>query len=82
VQTTYIPYIFVTENLEELPSLWSSFISLKLLSIENCPKLILLPKDVLQNLESLEIYGCPPELYRRYISLILDKIGARYHISN
>jgi hypothetical protein len=38
------------ENLEELPSWLSSFISLKLLSIENYPKLILLPKDVLQNL--------------------------------
>ncbi|CAJ2673550.1 unnamed protein product [Trifolium pratense] len=53
------------ENLEELPNWLSTFISLKNLLIENCPKLILLPEDVLPNLECLEINGCP-ELYRRY----------------
>jgi Leucine-rich repeat (LRR) protein len=53
------------ENLEELPGWLSSFISLRLLSIANCPKLISLPEDVLQNLDGLEIKGCP-ELYRRY----------------
>jgi hypothetical protein len=42
----------------------SSFISLRLLSIANCPKLISLPEDVLQNLDGLEMKGCP-ELYRR-----------------
>ncbi|KAK2400346.1 putative disease resistance protein RGA3 [Trifolium repens] len=55
------------ENLEELPSWLSSFISLKILFIRNCPKLISLPEDVhhLPNLEHLQMKGCP-ELYGRY----------------
>ncbi|KAK2350701.1 putative disease resistance protein RGA3 [Trifolium repens] len=53
-----------SENLEELPKWLSTFISLKMLLIEKCPKLISLPEDVhcLQNLERLRIKGCP-ELY-------------------
>ncbi|XP_027367419.1 disease resistance protein RGA2-like [Abrus precatorius] len=54
-------------NLEELPEWFSTFVCLKTLLIESCPKLISLSDNMhhLTKLEYLEISDCP-ELYKRY----------------
>ncbi|CAJ1967551.1 unnamed protein product [Sphenostylis stenocarpa] len=53
-------------NLQELPEWLSTMVCLKLLSIENSPKLCSLPENIhhLTNLEYLRIAGCP-ELCKR-----------------
>jgi len=49
------------ENFDELPEWLSALICLHKLELEDCPKLLSLPKDAhcLSNLEGLSIKGCP-----------------------